>query len=214
MIIDTKKLYENHETFFLCLITGIVIGAIILIGFGMYSIGHSAGVSEVPVTQPATVSPTPTPPQTPSPYPMTVTVEVSSTTDMPYNGFPMVSDTSGKLYDMTGAVGTHIKDIRIGATYNLYITGKYVPSYNTAETIYQVQWAQLVSQPSYYYNNGYNNGWVGYNANQVYSSTAYWDGTYYYTFQNDGKWHPAKSFDVTRGHTISEGRPDPDQIRW
>ena len=65
MIIDTKKLYENHETFFLCLITGIVVGAIILVGFGMYFIGHSAGVSEVPVTQPATVSPTPTPTQTP-----------------------------------------------------------------------------------------------------------------------------------------------------
>ena len=40
------------------------------------------------------------------------------------------------------------------------------------------------------------------------------EGNHYYTFQNDGKWHPAKSFDVTRGHTISEGRPDPDQIRW
>ena len=150
MIIDTKKLFENHETFFLCLITGIFVAAIILVGSGMYSIGHSAGVAEVPVVQPVTVTPAPSPTPTPSPYPMTVTVEISSTADMPYNGFPMVSDTSGKLYDMTGAVGTHIKDIRMGATYNLYITGKYVPSYNAAETIYQVQWAQLVSQPSYY----------------------------------------------------------------
>jgi len=212
--IDTDKIWDAIKIPVFIILIVVVIA---IAGVAVYDQGRADALFQqqqvTAAAQPPQPQPTPVPTATPSPYPETVSVTVTGANGPPGNMFPEVVDNSGRIYDISNS-GSVWQNIIPYATYDIYVTGE---RQQFGETIYETGWITYVNSPVYYYSSagpacGYN-GYTCYPYNS-YSSTVYWDGAYYYTFQSDNYWHASRSFDVTRGRDIVNGSPPKDRIRW
>jgi len=147
-----------------------------------------------------------------------MTVTITGVNGPPTNGFPLAVSSGGQLFDLSSATGPDVSGIIPGAVYDMYVTGEYHPTYNTAETLYTVAWVSLISLPAYpYYGYGYPGNYQGwYQPGQpgtVYSNTVYVNNGQFFLFESDGFYHVV-SPDVIQGYQITPGMPPANMIRW